>query len=229
MYELASDGEIAYTDRGQMVGHIVIGVQMLDEKIRSLSGEAFPDELRLHLEHLICSHHGLQEYGSPKIPLTLEAVALHHIDNLDAKLASYTSVIQTDVSGDPNWTNYHPSIGRKLLEENERVKPPAVVLLSGGLDSATCLAIAVDQGFAPHSISFRYGQRHEYELQRAAEISPSLGGASHQIIDIDWHNLADRLWSIGHRCPQARRVDEIATRFLSRMCRPATPCSCRWH
>lgn len=71
------------------------------------------------------------------------------------------------------------------MEENEPVKPPAVVLLSGGLDSATCLAIAVDKGFAPHSISFRYGQRHEYELQRAAEISPVLGAASHRIIDIN--------------------------------------------
>lgn len=117
MHELASDGEIAYTDRGQMVGHIVIGIQMLDEKIRALDGDPFPRELRLHLEHMIASHHGLLEYGSPKIPLTLEAVALHHIDNLDAKLASFTSVIQGDVSGDPNWTNYNPSIGRKLWKK----------------------------------------------------------------------------------------------------------------
>ena len=76
--ELSAGGEVSYTDRGQMVGHIVIGVQMLGEKIASLesTGEAFPKDLRLQLEHLIVSHHGQIEFGSPKLPVTLEAVAL---------------------------------------------------------------------------------------------------------------------------------------------------------
>lgn len=117
--ELSSGGEISYTDRGQLVGHIVIGVQMLGEKIDNLAGDPFPDELRLHLEHLIVSHHGQIEYGSPKLPVTLEAVALHHIDNLDAKLAAYTSVIEADVAADGNWTNYNPSIGRKLWKKRD--------------------------------------------------------------------------------------------------------------
>lgn len=115
--ELKASGEVNYTDRGQMLGHIVIGIQRLGEKIQqveSQSGEPFPENLRLQLEHLIVSHHGTQEYGSPKIPVTLEAVALHHIDNLDAKLAAYTNIIQRDVAADGNWTNYNPSIGRKL-------------------------------------------------------------------------------------------------------------------
>ncbi|MFK8114617.1 MAG: 3'-5' exoribonuclease YhaM family protein [Rubripirellula sp.] len=115
--ELAHGGEISYTDRGQMVGHIVIGIQMLDEKINALEGDPFPAELRLHLEHMIVSHHGQIEFGSPKLPVTLEAVALHHIDNLDAKLSSYTSVIEADVAADGNWTNYTPSIGRKLWKK----------------------------------------------------------------------------------------------------------------
>jgi 3'-5' exoribonuclease len=118
--ELAADGEISYTDRGQMVGHIVIGVQQLNEKIAAIDAETeFPAELKLHLEHMIVSHHGIQEYGSPKIPVTLEAVALHHIDNLDAKLASYTAVIDADVAADGNWTNYNPSIGRKLWKKRD--------------------------------------------------------------------------------------------------------------
>ncbi|MEZ6092155.1 MAG: HD domain-containing protein [Pirellulaceae bacterium] len=115
--ELSAGGELSYTDRGQLVGHIVIGVQYLAEKIaiaEASSKEAFPSQLRWHLEHLILSHHGLLEYGSPKIPLTLEAIALHHIDNLDAKLAAAMSVIDSDVSGDKNWTNYNPSLGKKL-------------------------------------------------------------------------------------------------------------------
>ncbi|QDT08873.1 3'-5' exoribonuclease YhaM family protein [Planctomycetes bacterium K23_9] len=120
--ELSSGGEISYTDRGQMLGHIVIGIQMLDEKIRSLqtdSNDRFPDELKLHLEHLVVSHHGQLEYGSPKLPVTLEAVALHHIDNLDAKITAYTSVIESDVAADGNWTNYNPSIGRKLWKNRD--------------------------------------------------------------------------------------------------------------
>ena len=119
--ELSSGGEVSYTDRGQMVGHIVIGVQILGDKITYLesTGEAFPGELRLQLEHLIVSHHGQIEFGSPKLPVTLEAVALHHLDNLDAKLASYTSVIEADVAADGNWTNYNPSIGRKLWKKRD--------------------------------------------------------------------------------------------------------------
>ena len=117
--ELAGAGEISYTDRGQMVGHIVIGVQMLGEKIAGLeeSGDPFPSELRLHLEHMIVSHHGQIEFGSPKLPVTLEAVALHYLDNLDARIASYTSVIESDIAADGNWTNYNPSIGRKLWKK----------------------------------------------------------------------------------------------------------------
>ena len=120
--EMAGGGEVSYTDRGQMVGHIVIGVQMLGDKIDQLersSGEPFPMELRLHLEHMIVSHHGQLEFGSPRLPVTLEAVALHHLDNLDAKLTSYANVIETDVSADGNWTNYNPSIGRKLWKKQD--------------------------------------------------------------------------------------------------------------
>ncbi len=118
--EMTHDGEISYTDRGQMVGHIVIGVQMLNEKIESIQlEEPFPDQLRLHLEHLIVSHHGQLEFGSPKLPVTLEAVALHHLDNLDAKITSYTNVIEADVAADGNWTNYSPAIGRKLWKKRD--------------------------------------------------------------------------------------------------------------
>jgi 3'-5' exoribonuclease len=73
-----------------------------------------PIDLQTQLQHLILSHHGLLEFGSPRIPHTLEAIALHHIDNLDAKMAAALSIIDTDVSGSEYWTNYHPGIGRKL-------------------------------------------------------------------------------------------------------------------
>lgn len=98
---------------------------MLGEKIIEVEQafqDSFPLELRRHLEHLVVSHHGQLEFGSPKLPVTLEAVALHHLDNLDAKLASYTNVIETDVAADGNWTNYTPSIGRKLWKNRTNAK-----------------------------------------------------------------------------------------------------------
>ena len=61
----------------------------------------------------------------------------------------------------------------------------AVILLSGGLDSATCLAIAIDSGFLPYALSFRYGQRHEFELDSAKAVSKSMGVEEHIILDID--------------------------------------------
>ncbi len=115
--ELSGEGEATYTDRGQLVGHIVIGVQMLGDKIAAAaekSGEAMPDTLRWQLEHLILSHHGQLEYGSPKVPMSLEAITLHHLDNLDAKLAAASSLIDSDISSDGNWTNYNPAMGRKF-------------------------------------------------------------------------------------------------------------------
>ena len=115
--ELSSGGEVSYTDRGLFVGHLIIGVQMLGEVLASLQAagqEPVPAELRLHLEHMILRHHGQLEFGSPKVPLTLEAIALHHLDNLDAKIAAATTIIETDVSADGNWTNYNPALGRKL-------------------------------------------------------------------------------------------------------------------
>nr|WP_286177567.1 HD domain-containing protein [Rhodopirellula sp. JC639] len=118
--EISASGELSYTDRGQLVGHVVIGVQMLGDAISRYEDDAeatFPDELRLQLEHLIVSHHGQLEFGSPRLPATLEAIALHHIDNLDAKITSFTSLIESDMTNSEHWTVYHPSIGRKLWKK----------------------------------------------------------------------------------------------------------------
>lgn len=120
IHEINASGELNYTDRGQMVGHIVIGVQMLGDMIADLEHETdedFPVELRTHLEHLVVSHHGQLDFGSPRLPATLEAITLHHIDNLDAKITSFTSLIEADLANNENWTTYHPSIGRKLWKK----------------------------------------------------------------------------------------------------------------
>ncbi len=117
--ELAYERDFSYTDEGQLIGHLVMAVGILEKKLREterLAGEPVPDEIVLRLKHMIVSHHGQYEYGSPKLPMTLEAVALHHLDNLDAKLHSFEQLMRDDPNVDSSWTNYHQSLGRKLFK-----------------------------------------------------------------------------------------------------------------
>jgi 3'-5' exoribonuclease len=117
--ELSYDRAFAYSDEGQLVGHLVIGVEMLAKKVAQtteLTGEPFPAELALRLKHMIVSHHGSYEFGSPKLPMTLEAVALHYLDNLDAKLHTFSREIRDDPSRDSSWTPFQQSLGRRLFK-----------------------------------------------------------------------------------------------------------------
>jgi 3'-5' exoribonuclease len=117
--ELAYEREFAYTDEGQLIGHLVMAVGLLERKIaeaEKLSGESFPVETALRLKHMIVSHHGQYEFGSPKLPMTLEAVALHQLDNLDAKLHCFQQLMSDDPNVDSHWTNFHQSLGRKLYK-----------------------------------------------------------------------------------------------------------------
>ena len=104
------------------------------------------------------------------------------------------------------------------MEENKFVmkaamsstSPKAVVLLSGGLDSATCLAIARHQGFQAHAVSFRYGQRHQHELDCARNIAERLGALSHRVIDIDLAKLGgSALTDSSIDVPKSESVEEI--------------------
>ena len=121
--ELSYERDIAYTDEGQLLGHMVMGVTLVDEKIKEaerLSGEPFPQGLRIEVKHMIVSHHGQYEYGSPKLPMTLEATALHFLDNLDAKLHSFSQLISDCPNVESNWTQYHTNLGRKLYKGTRR-------------------------------------------------------------------------------------------------------------
>ena len=117
--ELSCETGFTYTDEGQLLGHLVIGVEMLSEKIRQVeqqTGETFPDELALRLKHMILSHHGHYEFGSPRLPMTPEAVALHLLDNLDAKLHEFTRAIQDDTNSASHWTLFIPRLDRKIFK-----------------------------------------------------------------------------------------------------------------
>ena len=115
--ELTYERDIAYSDAGQMLGHMVQAITEIDTKAKDAerrSQIAFPPALLMELKHMIISHHGEYAYGSSKLPMTLEAVALHQLDNLDAKLASFTQLINDCPNADSRWTQYFPNIDRKL-------------------------------------------------------------------------------------------------------------------
>lgn len=117
--ELSFGRVFSYTDEGQLIGHLVIGVEMLNEKaakVPDLTGEPFPTELLLRLKHMIVSHHGTYEFGSPKLPMTPEAVALHYLDNLDAKVHSFVRDIKSDRNQESAWTPYSNSLQRRLFK-----------------------------------------------------------------------------------------------------------------
>lgn len=119
--ELTFERGFTYTDVGQLIGHLVIAVGTLERKaqeVEKLAGDPFPDELLLQLKHLLVSHHGEYEYGSPKLPMTLEAVALWQIDNLDSRLHHFEQLMQDDPNVESDWTLYHQPIGRKLYKKN---------------------------------------------------------------------------------------------------------------
>lgn len=117
--ELTYQGELGYSDPGQLIGHLVQGVQMLDWKaieVAEKTGTPIEPQLLWRLQHMIVSHHGTLEHGSPKVPMTLEAILLHYIDDLDAKMNSASELILSDMAGDPNWTTFNPMLGRKIYK-----------------------------------------------------------------------------------------------------------------
>jgi 3'-5' exoribonuclease len=103
-----------YSDAGGLVGHLPLGVLMVERRARELEG--FPGALLHQLHHLILSHHGEHEYGSPVLPATAEAVALHYIDNLDAKLSAFEQALLDDANAHTNWTEWSRIFDRKLFK-----------------------------------------------------------------------------------------------------------------
>jgi len=105
IYEFSFNNIIDYSDEGRLVGHIVMGVEMIDKKISSLDN--FPVQLAMELRHIILSHHGEFEFGSPKRPKTLEALVVHYIDDLDAKFNAFQTFMAESTNGDSDWTGYN--------------------------------------------------------------------------------------------------------------------------
>ncbi len=114
--ELSFDRTFRYSTEGQLIGHIPIALRMIGEKIRAVPG--FPPKLRMLLEHMILSHHGALEYGSPRVPLFPEAMLLHLIDNLDSKMEAVRRSTESDNRVEGEWTGYIQSLDRSLLKKD---------------------------------------------------------------------------------------------------------------
>ncbi len=111
--ELSFDRSIEYTDEGRLLGHITIGVELIESKIRELPD--FPRELAVLLKHIILSHHGILEYGSPKRPKTVEAFIVSFLDDMDAKVNSVQAAID-DEAGIENWTPFQRLLSRYIYK-----------------------------------------------------------------------------------------------------------------
>ncbi|HOC59066.1 MAG: HD domain-containing protein [Syntrophaceae bacterium] len=115
IFEFSYDSLVSYSDEGRMIGHLVMGVEMINKKIEAIPD--FPPRLALELRHIILSHHGEFEYGSPKRPKTLEALVIHYMDDLDAKLNAFQSFVAADTANsDSEWTSYNRFFERYLYK-----------------------------------------------------------------------------------------------------------------
>ena len=118
--ELHYARSFGYTTEGQLLGHMIIELEMLHKKLLGLPD--FPAELKILVEHLIISHHGEYEFGSPKLPMFPEALLLHYMDDLDSKLESMRANFDKEAESDSPWTSYNPSLGRPLLNTQKFLK-----------------------------------------------------------------------------------------------------------
>jgi 3'-5' exoribonuclease len=112
VHELSYEGAFDYTDEGRLLGHLYMGAEYVDRVCGSLPG--FPAEKAVLLKHMILSHHGELEYGSPKRPKILEAVLLHFVENMDAKVTAFNDAIE-DLPEGTRWTDYQRMFERYLF------------------------------------------------------------------------------------------------------------------
>ncbi len=126
IWELSYDRVVDYTDEGKLIGHLVMGVELVERKINSLEAQvgrlpgAFPLEKRLLIKHVILAHHGQYEYGSPKRPKCLEALLVHYVDDLDSKVNSIRMFVEKDESAS-RWTGLNKQYERYFYKSDSLV------------------------------------------------------------------------------------------------------------
>jgi len=121
-----------YTDSGRLLGHILLGARLLRQRAETVPG--FPADLLLHLEHLVLSHHGQKEWGSPVVPQTAEAIALSFLDNLDAKLAGAGEWLAGEQVAPGNWSSFWKGLGTALYRAPSTATAAATDAVAPGLE-----------------------------------------------------------------------------------------------
>jgi 3'-5' exoribonuclease len=111
--EMQAGAGLEYTDSGKLLGHLILGVEIMNTYIANIEG--FPQNIKTLLNHLVLSHHGLLEFGSPKKPKTPEAFILHHLDDLDAKLNTFASIFDKE-GVEQGWSSYDRLLERQLFK-----------------------------------------------------------------------------------------------------------------
>ncbi len=132
--ELDYARSIGYSTEGQLLGHIAMAMGMVQEKLRALPD--FPPPLRVLVEHMVLSHHGELEFGSPKVPMFPEAVVFHFLDNLDAKINSMEGQLAADPLVEGDWTLWNASLGRALLKSRKYLGAGAPAAATSGDEGA---------------------------------------------------------------------------------------------
>jgi 3'-5' exoribonuclease len=137
IHELTYNRSFSYTTRGQLLGHMIIELEMLHHKLEGIPD--FPDELKILVEHLIISHHGQYDFGSPKLPMFPEALMLHYLDDLDSKMESMRAHFEREADLESPWTSYNSSLARPLLNSAKylRKTPPQAVQPPPAVESAS--------------------------------------------------------------------------------------------
>jgi 3'-5' exoribonuclease len=120
--ELCYERAIGYTVEGQLLGHIMMEFETVSRAMDAIEG--FPANLKTVVQHLLISHHGQYEFGSPKLPMIREALAFHYMDDLDSKLAAARAALALD-TGEPEWSAYSGALGRKFLRLDQFLKSTA--------------------------------------------------------------------------------------------------------
>jgi len=124
IYELNYDRGFSYSNEGQLIGHISIAMRMIAEKLGGLPD--FPPPLRNLVEHMVLSHHGKLEFGSPKVPQFPEALLLHYLDDMDSKMECMRAQIENDRLVEGCFTSYSPALERAALKKEKYLNPPPV-------------------------------------------------------------------------------------------------------
>jgi 3'-5' exoribonuclease len=122
IYELTYDRGLGYSPEGQLLGHIAIGVRMMSEKLQQFPD--FPVKYRNLLEHIILSHHGRLEFGSPKVPIFPEALLFHYLDDMDSKMEAMRVLTGKDPLAEGFFTGYSSSLERAALRKEKYLSPP---------------------------------------------------------------------------------------------------------